>query len=439
LNASVFLFSIFAADKSKAYSFIIMLKEVQLGGSNEFDIKLMLYYLALITVGWLTIFSTSYNPAAEDFFSMSNAYTRQLVFIGSSFVIAILILLLKGQYYSFLSYQIYLFCLFIMILVLFIGTEISGAHAWIKIGSFSIQPTEFCKFGTALALAKFFTEGKTSEEKKNKWFIAFGIILAPVFIIVLQKDTGSALVFFSFILLFYRMGLSGWILVVGGVAAALFLFTLYLNEIYAIALITTVFIVFWIWNRKSKKKLIRNAIIYGFALLFITVSNVGYNNVLQPHQKMRIDTLLGKVDDPLGADFNLNQSKIAIGSGGLFGKGYREGTQTKLNFVPEQHTDFIFCGIGEEWGFLGSLVICFLFIGLVLRLLKLSERQRDPFTKYYGYGIAGIIFTHFFINIGMTIGLLPIIGIPLPLISYGGSSLWAFTIMLFVFIKLDYR
>ena len=416
-----------------------MLKEVQLGGSNEFDIKLMLYYLALITVGWLTIFSTSYNPAAEDFFSMSNAYTRQLVFIGSSFVIAILILLLKGQYYSFLSYQIYLFCLFIMILVLFIGTEISGAHAWIKIGSFSIQPTEFCKFGTALALAKFFTEGKTSEEKKNKWFIAFGIILAPVFIIVLQKDTGSALVFFSFILLFYRMGLSGWILVVGGVAAALFLFTLYLNEIYAIALITTVFIVFWIWNRKSKKKLIRNAIIYGFALLFITVSNVGYNNVLQPHQKMRIDTLLGKVDDPLGADFNLNQSKIAIGSGGLFGKGYREGTQTKLNFVPEQHTDFIFCGIGEEWGFLGSLVICFLFIGLVLRLLKLSERQRDPFTKYYGYGIAGIIFTHFFINIGMTIGLLPIIGIPLPLISYGGSSLWAFTIMLFVFIKLDYR
>ena len=439
MNASVFLFSIFAADKSKAYSFIIMLKEVQLGGSNEFDIKLMLYYLALITVGWLTIFSTSYNPAAEDFFSMSNAYTRQLVFIGSSFVIAILILLLKGQYYSFLSYQIYLFCLFIMILVLFIGTEISGAHAWIKIGSFSIQPTEFCKFGTALALAKFFTEGKTSEEKKNKWFIAFGIILAPVFIIVLQKDTGSALVFFSFILLFYRMGLSGWILVVGGVAAALFLFTLYLNEIYAIALITTVFIVFWIWNRKSKKKLIRNAIIYGFALLFITVSNVGYNNVLQPHQKMRIDTLLGKVDDPLGADFNLNQSKIAIGSGGLFGKGYREGTQTKLNFVPEQHTDFIFCGIGEEWGFLGSLVICFLFIGLVLRLLKLSERQRDPFTKYYGYGIAGIIFTHFFINIGMTIGLLPIIGIPLPLISYGGSSLWAFTIMLFVFIKLDYR
>jgi len=282
-------------------------------------------------------------------------------------------------------------------------------------------------------------DGKTSEEKKNKWAIAFGIILMPVFIIILQKDTGSALVFFAFILLFYRIGLSGWILVIGGVATALFLFTLYLNEIYAIAMITAIFILFWIWNRKSRKKLIRNAFIYGLALFFIAVSNLGYNSVLQPHQKMRIDTLLGKVDDPLGADFNLNQSKIAIGSGGLFGKGYREGTQTKLNFVPEQHTDFIFCGIGEEWGFLGSLVICFLFSGLVLRILKLSERQRDPFTKYYGYGIAGVIFMHFFINIGMTIGLLPIIGIPLPLISYGGSSVWAFTIMIFVFLRLDYR
>jgi len=416
-----------------------MIKEVSLGGSNEFDIQLILYYIAIVFIGWLTIFSTSYNPAAEDFFSMNNAYTRQLVFIGAAIVIAIIILLLKGQYYSFLSYPIYFCCLLLMIAVIFIGTEISGAHAWIKIGSFSIQPTEFCKLGTALALAKFFSEGKTIEEKKNRWITAFGIILTPVFIIILQRDTGSALVFFSFILLFYRMGLTGWILVVGGIAAGLFLFTLYLNEIYAVALVTAIFVLFWILHRNSRKKLIRNAAIYAVALVFIAVSYMGYNNVLQQHQKMRIDTLLGKVDDPQGADYNLNQSKIAIGSGGLFGKGYMHGTQTKLNFVPEQHTDFIFCGIGEEWGFLGSLTICLLFMGLVLRILRLSERQRDPFVKYYGYGIAGIIFFHFFINIGMTIGLLPIIGIPLPLISYGGSSLWAFTIMLFVFIKMDYR
>jgi len=416
-----------------------MLKEVSFGGSNEFDIQLILYYIALLCVGWVTIFSTSYNPAAEDLFSLSNAYTRQLIFIGSSFLIAILILLFKGQYYSFLAYPIYFFTLFLMILVLFLGTEISGAHAWIKIGNFSIQPTEFCKLATALALAKFFSEGKTSQEKRNRWIIAFCIAFAPVIIVIFQKDTGSALVFLSFILLFFRIGLSGWILAIGGIAAALFLFTLYFNEIYAIALITTVFIGFWILHRNSRKKLIRNATIYGLALVFIAIANVAYNNVLQPHQKVRIDTLLGKVNDPQGADFNLNQSKIAIGSGGLIGKGYLHGTQTKLNFVPEQHTDFIFCGIGEEWGFLGSLVICLLFLGLILRILRLAERQRDTFVKYYGYGIAGIIFFHFFINIGMTIGLLPIIGIPLPLISYGGSSLWAFTIMLFIFIKLDYR
>jgi rod shape determining protein RodA len=409
------------------------------GGANKFDIPLILYFLALVFVGWFTIFSTSYNPAVENFFNFNNAYSRQLVFFGVSIIIAILILLSKGQYYSYLSYPIYLSCILLMFLVLFFGTEISGAHAWIKIGNFSIQPTEFCKFATALALAKFFSEGKTVKEKRNLWLSAFCFVFVPILIIILQKDTGSALVFFSFILLFFRVGLTGWILIVGCIAATLFLFTLYMNEVYAIALVTTVFIIFWILHRASKRKIIRNAIIYGLSLLFIVAVNWGYSNVLQDHQKMRIDTLLGIVNDPQGADFNLNQSKIAIGSGGWIGKGYRHGTQTKLNFVPEQHTDFIFCGIGEEWGFLGSVVICFLFTGLILRILRISERQRDPFAKYYGYGIAGIIFTHFFINIGMTIGLLPIIGIPLPFISYGGSSMLAFTIMLFIFVKLDYR
>jgi len=416
-----------------------MIKEVQFGGSNTFDIQLILYYVALVCVGWITIFSTSYQPDVDVFFSMSNAYTRQIVFIGTSLILAILILSFKGQYYSYLAYIIYFSCLLLMIAVLFVGKEISGAHAWIKIGNFSVQPTEFCKFATALALAKFFSEGKTAQEKKNKWVTAFCITMMPVFIIMLQKDTGSALVFLSFVLLFYRVGLSGWILVIGGGAAALFVFTLFMNQTYAIALSTAVFISYWVWNRKDRKKLIRNAVFYTLALFFIAGSYMGYENILQPHQKIRIDILLKKVDDPQNEGYNINQSKIAIGSGGWRGKGYFHGTQTKLNFVPEQHTDFIFCGIGEEWGFMGSLVICFLFTGLVLRILKLSERQRDPFVKYYGYAIAGIIFIHFFINIGMTIGLLPIIGIPLPLISYGGSSLWAFTIMLFVFIKLDHR
>ena len=293
------------------------------------------------------------------------------------------------------------------------------------------------KLATAMTLAKFFNEGKTMVEKRSMWLIAFGIILTPAFIILLQKDTGSALVFLSFIVLFYREGMTGVIFIFGAVAVFLFVFTLLTNEIYSLALLTFILVIAWIIDRKDKKKVIRNIIIYVVAIAFIAAVNIGYNKVLQPHQKQRIDTLLGKTSDPKGADFNLIQSKIAIGSGGFFGKGYLNGTQTKLNFVPEQSTDFIFCAIGEEWGFLGSCVLGALFLSLVIRILRLSEKQRNPYTRYYGYGIAGIIAFHFFINIGMTIGLVPIIGIPLPFISYGGSSLWAFTAMLFIFIKLN--
>jgi len=406
--------------------------------SKGADIPLTVYYLLLVTIGWFTLFSSSHIPSAEvDLLNISNVYTRQLLFIGTSIIIAIMILLLDSRIFINYSYHIYLGCLALMILVLFIGTEISGAHAWIKIGSFSIQPTEFAKFGTALALAKFLNEGKTRAERQNIWIQASLFIFIPVVVIMLQKDTGSALVFFSFIILFYREGLTGWILLIGVLAAALFIFTLYFNEIYALALLTATFIVFWFINKKDKKKLIRNAVVYVLSIAFVFAVNLAYNNVLQSHQKMRIDTLLGKVADPQGADFNLNQSKIAIGSGGFFGKGYLHGTQTKLNFVPEQSTDFIFCGIGEEWGFFGSLVICGLFCALVLRILFISERQRNPYVRCYGYGVASVIFMHFFINIGMTIGILPIIGIPLPFISYGGSSLWAFTTMLFVFVKMS--
>jgi rod shape determining protein RodA len=324
-----------------------------------------------------------------------------------------------------------------MILVLFIGAEINGAKSWIKIGGFSIQPTEFMKVATALALAKFMQEGKTATQKRYVWLAQFGLIIVPVLVALLQHDAGSALVFFSFIILFYREGLSAEFLVFGIIAAILAFITLKLNETYSLALITVVFIVFMIANRTQKKKFRRNIIVYVASILFVFSVNFLYEHGFEPHQKSRIDTILGKTSDPLGADFNLNQSKIAIGSGGLFGKGYLKGTQTKLNFVPEQSTDFIFCAIGEEWGFFGTLVVFGLFGALLFRILKLSEKQRNPFVRYYGYGIAGILAFHFFINIGMTTGLLPIIGIPLPFISYGGSSLWAFTIMLFCFIKLN--
>lgn len=405
--------------------------------TKGFDGRLILYYSLLVTIGWLTIFSTSYNPSANLGFSFSLPYVRQLIWIGTSIVLATVILLLDARIIQHYSYHLYLFCLLLVISTFFLGSKINGATSWIKIGSFSIQPTEFMKLATAMALAKFFNEGKTTVEKRSMWLIAFGIILTPAFIILLQKDTGSALVFLSFIVLFYREGMTGTIFIFGAIAVFLFVFTLLTNEIYSLALLTFILIIAWIIDRKDKKKIIRNIIIYVVAIAFIAAVNIGYNKVLQPHQKQRIDTLLGKTSDPKGADFNLIQSKIAIGSGGFFGKGYLNGTQTKLNFVPEQSTDFIFCAIGEEWGFMGSCALGTLFLALVIRILRLSEKQRNPYARYYGYGIAGIIAFHFFINIGMTIGLVPIIGIPLPFISYGGSSLWAFTAMLFVFIKLN--
>lgn len=405
--------------------------------TKGFDGRLILYYSLLVIIGWLTIFSTSYNPSASQGFSFSLPYVRQLLWIGTSIVLAVVILLLDSRIIQHYSYHFYILCLLLVISTFFLGSEINGAKVWIKIGAFSIQPSEFMKLATALALAKFFNEGKTLGEKRSIWFIAFGIILTPAFIILLQKDTGSALVFFSFIVLFYREGMSGIIFIIGAIAVFLFVFTLLTNEIYAIALLTVILIIAWIIDRKDKKKIIRNIIIYAIAIVFIGAVNIGYNKILQPHQRQRIDTILGKTSDPKGADFNLIQSKIAIGSGGFFGKGYLNGTQTKLNFVPEQSTDFIFCAIGEEWGFVGSCALGALFLSLVIRILRLAEKNRNPYARYYGYGIAGIIAFHFFINIGMTVGLVPIIGIPLPFISYGGSSLWAFTAMLFIYIKLN--
>ena len=405
--------------------------------SKGFDARLICYYLALVIIGWITIYSTCYFPGSSNIFDFSQPYSKQMIWIGTSIVLAIVILLIDSGIIQHYAYFFYLFCLLLMILVLFIGTEINGAKSWIKIGGFSIQPTEFMKVATALALAKFMQEGKTATQKRYVWLSQFALIVVPVLVALLQHDAGSALVFFSFILLFYREGLSAEFLVIGIIAAILAFITLKWNETYSLALITVVFIGFMILNRTQKKKIRRNIFVYVASILFVFSVNFLYEHGFEPHQKSRIDTILGKTSDPLGADFNLNQSKIAIGSGGFFGKGYLKGTQTKLNFVPEQSTDFIFCAIGEEWGFFGTLVVFGLFGALIFRILKLAEKQRNPFVRYYGYGIAGIFATHFFINIGMTTGLLPIIGIPLPFISYGGSSLWAFTIMLFCFIKLN--
>lgn len=406
--------------------------------TKGFDARLIIYYFALVFIGWITIYSTCYIPdGVNTIFDISKPYCKQLIWIGSSLLIGIVILLIDKQLIQHYAYYFYLLCLVLMVLVLVIGTEISGAKAWIKIGEFSIQPTEFMKVATALALAKFFNEGKTSAEKRYVWLIVGGLVLVPIIVIMLQHDAGSALVFASFIILFYREGLSGGLLMLAFIAAFLAVFTLKFNELYAVALLTAVFIGFMIKDRVHKKKMQRDIIVYVISIAFVFSVNMLYENVLEPHQKVRVATILGQTSDPKGADFNLNQSKIAIGSGGFFGKGYLKGTQTKLKFVPEQSTDFIFCAIGEEWGFMGTLVVFGLYLALLYRILSLAEKSRIPFVRHYGYGIAGIIAVHFFVNIGMTIGLVPIIGIPLPFLSYGGSSLWAFTTMLFIFIKLN--
>ena len=407
--------------------------------SKGFDIKLIIAYLLLVFIGWVAIFSSAYDPIQfNGIFNLSTPYGRQLIWIATSLIIAVVILFVNANIFQHYAHIIYAVFLVLLIIVAIIGTEISGAKAWIKIGNFSIQPSEFMKMATALALAKFLNEGKTSSAKHNLWFICALIIFLPIIIITFfQQDTGSALVFASFIILFYREGMSGKILILGVSIVALVVFTLMFNELYAIVSLVFIYMISWLFNKKTKKKLIRNTLILVGCISFVFVIEIAYENALQVHQKQRIDSILGKTSDPRGVDFNLNQSKIAIGSGGFAGKGFLQGTQTKFNFVPEQSTDFIFCGIGEEWGFLGVLVLIGSFLYLIVRIILLAERHRNPFVRYYGYGIAGIIFFHVFVNIGMTIGLVPIIGIPLPFISYGGSSIWAFTTMLFIFIKLN--
>ena len=402
------------------------------------DVYLLLIYVVLVIIGWLAIYSSSYDALAKErTFEFSQAYGKQLIWIIVSVFFAIAILLIDNKLIQSYAYHAYLVSIVLILSVLVFGTEISGAKAWIKIGSVSIQPIEFAKFSTALALAKFFSEGKTASERKNLWLSAFGIILVPAFIAILQHDTGSALVFFSFVILFYREGFSTTFILLAFLSMLIFVLTISFNELYTLAFLLVLFIIACIFYHGNRKMIIRCTIVFASAIVLVFAVNTAYNKVLKPHQRQRIETVFGKSVDPKGADFNLNQSKIAIGSGGFFGKGYLKGTQTKLNFVPEQSTDFIFCSIGEEFGFLGSLFVIGLYLALIIRVILLSEKSRGTFTRVYGYGVASVFFFHLIINIGMTIGLVPVIGIPIPFLSYGGSSLWGFTILLFLFIKLS--
>ena len=418
---------------------------------QDIDWVMILIYFALISFGWISIYAATFDEQHREILDMTQNHGKQMMWIGLGLIIALTILLLDHQFFETFAYVIYGFSVFLLLAVLFAGSEIKGAQSWFVLGPVSFQPSELAKYGTALALAKYLkTYGHKFKELKTK-FYALGIIFLPAVFIMLQPDVGSMLVFAALLIVLYRQGLSGWIFILGFVAIFLFVIALFMKRITweiteeTVIQGSTIFLAiltisaggFYYLFRKSKGSLI---IVLGTLLAsigyYFSVDFV-FDNILKPHHQNRINELLGIVSDPLGAGYNVHQSKIAIGSGGFTGKGFLQGTQTKFHFVPEQSTDFIFCSVGEEWGFIGSFVLVSLFVFLMSRIIWMAEKQRSVFTRIYGYSVAAILFIHFSINIGMAIGLAPVIGIPLPFFSYGGSSLWTFTVLLFTFIKLD--
>lgn len=394
-------------------------------------------YLLLVLIGWVNIYAAEYNIAHTSIFDKDMNYGKQMVWILTSVFLIMLILIIDAKFFTTFSWVIYILVMGMLIGVLLFGREIAGSKSWFQVGSFSLQPSEFAKFATALALAKFISKINTDFTKLSSRITAGGIIFVPIVLILLQHDTGSALVFIALVLVLFREGMSGTFLFIGLIAIVLFILALLVNKfIILVVLVFNAALVFYMF-KKLRKKWIWIAGVFLIASAWVFSVDYAFENILETHQKKRINVLLGIEKDIRGAGYNVHQSKIAIGSGGFSGKGFLQGTQTKYNFVPEQSTDFIFCTVGEEWGFVGSFVVIVLFVGLLARLVILAERQRSKFSRVYGYGVASILFFHFAINIGMTIGLFPVIGIPLPFISYGGSSLWGFTILLFVFLKQD--
>ena len=401
------------------------------------DWTLVTIYFCMLLFGWLNIYAANYGEGAYNLISMQAEPGKQLFWIATSCLWIFFILLLDGKFYTTFSYLIYAFMVLLLIGVLIVGKEIGGAKSWYDLGSFSMQPAEFAKVGVLLALSKYLSQLNLNLNKLETQLRALAILTLPILLIMLQPDAGSAIVFASLFLVLFREGIPTVYLTIIGLAITLFIITLKF-EILTATIITTVVTILFGYLLKKGRNSIKPAIFSQIiGLGFIQSVGYLYNDILRPHQRSRIDLILGKIDDIHGAGYNLHQSKIAIGSGGFTGKGFLDGTQTKFNFVPEQSTDFIFCTIGEEWGFIGSFITIGLFVGLLFRLIILAERQRSTFSRVYGYGVATILFCHFFINIAMTIGIMPVIGIPLPFFSYGGSSLWGFSILLFIFIKLD--
>ena len=460
-------------------------------GWAKIDWKTILVFVALVFIGWLNIYAAVYNEALSGAFSLSSKYGMQLIWIGISAIAALVILLIDDIYYHQLAYPAYAVMLLVLLLTLVVGHKVNGARSWLVVGPISIQPAEFMKVATALTLARFMSEYNFSLTKA-RGVLGVGIILfVPIAIILLQNDMGSALVYCSFLLVLFREGLNPWVYYAIFLVVGLFVGSFLLSPTALLAGLVVLFVVSqffsnrnpresvifvasvglvslvlyglsWLWQwgldyyhsllvaslvmlvpaliyayREKLSTIYLYAAMFGCSLLFLGAVDYVFNDVLQLHQQKRILDLLGIESDLKGWGYNVHQSKIAIGSGGFWGKGFLDGTQTKYDFIPEQSTDFIFCTVGEEWGFVGSAVVLALFATLIIRLMKMGERQQEPFRRVYCYGVAGVFLFHTIINIGMTIGLMPVIGIPLPMFSYGGSSLLAFTILFFIAVRLD--
>ena len=396
-------------------------------------------YLAIMLFGWLNIYAAGYNADHASLFDFSVQHGKQIIWIVSALLLAVVIVFTEPRVFSNTAYPIYGLVIGLLVLTLFLAVTVNGGKSWIDLGFFRFQPSEFAKFATALAVAKYLSAiGIDMRDMRTK-VVAAVLIVVPAALIFLQHDTGSALVFIGFVFPLFREGLSGIILILGVVAIVLFILALLVNKYILLGILVALALLYlFVWlNKRTRKDYLRTIGILLCCAMFIFSVDFVFNNILESHQRERIDVLLGKTEDLQGSGYNVNQSKIAIGSGGFFGKGFLKGTLTKANFVPEQETDFIFCTVGEEWGFVGSTILVVLYVVLLIRIVNMAERQRSPFARIYGYSVASILFIHLFVNVGMVLGLVPVIGIPLPFFSYGGSSLLAFTILLFIFIRQD--
>jgi rod shape determining protein RodA len=398
--------------------------------TNNIDWICISIYIVLVILGWLNIYSSSLS-------SMEGTADKQLIFIILTIPLIFIVLYVDGKFYEKYASIIFGISLLSLLGLFAFGKTIAGQRCWYGIGSFTLQPSEFAKAATALALAKYLSDSQINLKDVNRQIQALAIVFLPVMLILPQPDPGSALIYSVFIIVLYREGLPSWYVWTGFIAILLFVLTLVLEPEYVIllALVAIAFIHFK--SRLGDRNLVLSSILFALISGFVLSVNYVFTHVFKQHHRDRFNILLGKSVDMKGIGYNTNQSEIAIGSGGWLGKGFLEGTQTKGGFVPEQHTDYIFTTVGEEWGFLGSLVVVALFVGLFLRIIYLAERQKTKFSRVYGYCVAGILFIHFFVNIAMVLGIFPTIGVPLPFFSYGGSGLWGFTILLFIFIKMD--